>query len=148
MESLFNHATAQNVIDRLQKLQPQAQPLWGKMNAAQMLAHCNTAFQMYFGEKKIKRLWMSYLFGSFVKKRALVEKPWSRNLPTVNELVIKDERNFEEEKKQLVYWISWFVQEAKLLPPPPHPFFGKMSHDEWGLHAYKHTDHHLRQFNV
>ena len=148
MESLFSQSTAQGVISRLQKLQPQIQPLWGKMNAAQMLAHCNVAFQMYFGEKKIKRVWLGYLFGSMIKKKILSDKPWSKSLPTPNELVVADERHFEEEKEQLVQWISRFVQEARRIPPPEHPFFGKMTHDEWGLHAYKHTDHHLRQFGV
>ena len=28
-----------------------------------------------------------------------------------------------------------------------HDFFGKMTKEQIGLLAYKHTDHHLRQFN-
>jgi len=28
-----------------------------------------------------------------------------------------------------------------------HPFFGKMTKEQIGYHAYKHIDHHLRQFN-
>ena len=148
MKNLFNQAAAQEVIDRLQKLQPQAQPLWGKMNAAQMLAHCNKAFQLYFGELKTKRSPLSYFFGSMVKKRFLSDKPWSRNLPTAKELIVADEHDFKSEKDQLIYWMDRFVQEGLHVPPPQHPFFGKMTTMEWGLHAYKHTDHHLQQFGV
>ena len=27
-----------------------------------------------------------------------------------------------------------------------HPFFGPLTHEGWGRLAWKHTDHHLRQF--
>ena len=29
-----------------------------------------------------------------------------------------------------------------------HAFFGKMTKEQVGIMTYKHTDHHLRQFNV
>lgn len=29
-----------------------------------------------------------------------------------------------------------------------HPAFGNISTNEWGIAAYKHMDHHLRQFGV
>ena len=32
--------------------------------------------------------------------------------------------------------------------PSSHKVFGVMSHRDWLLWAYKHTDHHLRQFGV
>ena len=31
---------------------------------------------------------------------------------------------------------------------PAHGFFGTMSVADWQRWAYKHTDHHLRQFGV
>lgn len=30
----------------------------------------------------------------------------------------------------------------------PHPAFGPLSAEEWGVMAWKHFDHHLRQFGV
>jgi len=29
-----------------------------------------------------------------------------------------------------------------------HPFFGKLTKEQAGYMAYKHIDHHLRQFNA
>ncbi|WP_448634870.1 DUF1569 domain-containing protein [Pedobacter panaciterrae] len=29
-----------------------------------------------------------------------------------------------------------------------HDFFGKMTREQIGIFVYKHSDHHLRQFNV
>ncbi|MEK7381556.1 MAG: DUF1569 domain-containing protein [Gemmatimonadota bacterium] len=30
----------------------------------------------------------------------------------------------------------------------PHPAFGSMTKSSWGILAYKHIDHHLRQFGA
>lgn len=30
----------------------------------------------------------------------------------------------------------------------PHPFFGKLTSEQWGKGIYKHLDHHLKQFGV
>ena len=30
----------------------------------------------------------------------------------------------------------------------PHSVFGRLTHNEWGVLAAKHIDHHLRQFGV
>jgi hypothetical protein len=30
----------------------------------------------------------------------------------------------------------------------PHPVFGRLSRGEWGRWAWRHTDHHLRQFGA
>jgi hypothetical protein len=30
----------------------------------------------------------------------------------------------------------------------PHPYFGKLSPEEWAILKWKHYDHHLRQFGV
>ena len=31
---------------------------------------------------------------------------------------------------------------------PDHPAFGALTHKDWGVLAYRHTDHHLRQFGL
>ena len=148
MENLLSPNTAQRIVERIEALRPNAQPLWGKMNVAQMLAHCQVGFQTYFGEKKIKRSLIGVLFGGMVKKKMLTEKPWSHNLPTAKEFIVADNRDFEREKSSLVQQIQRFVSSAKTVTPEVHPFFGKMSVEEWGRLAYKHTDHHLQQFGV
>jgi hypothetical protein len=30
----------------------------------------------------------------------------------------------------------------------PHPFFGKLTKEQWSKGTYKHLDHHLLQFGV
>jgi hypothetical protein len=45
MKNLFDAAMANQVKTRLGKLEPQSERRWGKMTAAQMLAHCSVSMQ-------------------------------------------------------------------------------------------------------
>jgi Protein of unknown function (DUF1569) len=77
----------------------------------------------------------------------LAEKPYKPGLPTGKDLIIKDERDFETEKKKLSSLINEFYSKPGKVGLHPHPFFGKFSKEEWGISMYKHNmDHHLRQF--
>lgn len=148
MKSLFDTTAATEITQRLEKLTPTTSAQWGKMNVGQMMTHCSIALELYFGQKTIKRPLIALLLGPFAKRQMLSPKPWSKNLPTAKELIPTATADFEKEKKQLLYWVDRFVQEGPALPPVPHPFFGKMTTNDWGLHQYKHLNHHLTQFGV
>ena len=148
MHNLFEPTTADEIITRLERIQSSTQPQWGKMNAAQMMAHCQAPFEVYFGEKKMKRGLVGILFGKMAKKKLFVDKPWPKSLPTAKEFIIKDERNLDAERTKLVNWVRRFSSEGYMVTQTVHPFFGKMSSQEWALLAYKHLDHHLQQFGV
>jgi hypothetical protein len=148
MHNLFEPTTAVEIISRLEKLQSATKPQWGKMNAAQMMAHCQAPFQVYFGEMKMKRGLMGILFGRIAKKKLFADKPWPRSLPTAKEFLVADERSFDQEKIRLVNLINRFAQDGYLVTVSVHPFFGKMSSQEWALFVYRHLDHHLQQFGV
>ena len=148
MHNLLEPATAQEMIQRIEQLTPTSQARWGKMNAAQMIAHCSYAWELYLTGKKLKRPLLGLLFGGVAKKRMLANKPWARNLPTARELMPAADSEFEKEKTNLIENISLFVAKGAKQTPIPHPFFGKMTTRDWGLHQYKHLDHHLTQFGV
>ncbi|ANE52349.1 DUF1569 domain-containing protein [Flavisolibacter tropicus] len=148
MKSLFDKTAATEITQRIEKLTSTTPAQWGKMNVGQMMAHCGIALELYFGQKTIKRPLIGILIGGIAKKQMLSNKPWAKNLPTAKELIPSANTDFENEKKQLLYWLNRFVQQGSALPPVPHPFFGKMTTNDWGLHQYKHLDHHLTQFGV
>lgn len=148
MQSLFESSTAEEIISRIQKLQPTSQPRWGKMNVAQMLAHCQGPFEIYFTEKKTRRKLMGRLLGKMAIKQLLSEKPWGKNLPTAKEFKITGSRNFEEEKTKLMQLVNRFSTEGYMITSFTHPFFGKLSSQEYALFNYRHLDHHLQQFGV
>ncbi|MCW3074424.1 MAG: hypothetical protein JWP69_1493 [Flaviaesturariibacter sp.] len=148
MKSLFEPSVAGETIQRLQQLKPDQPAAWGKMNAAQMLTHCETTFRVYFGELRLKQSLVGILFGRMAKKKLFTEKPWQKGLPTAKEFIIADKKEFNAEMEKLLAQIQRFHASGKEQTPPKHPFFGKMTADEWAVLGYRHLDHHLQQFGV
>ena len=146
--NLFEPSSAQEVLFRLNNITAATPAQWGKMNAAQMMAHCQATFQVYFGEKKMRRALAGYLFGKMAKRKLFSPQPWARSLPTAPQFKISDEREFEAEKEKLVRYINRFSNEGYTITSTLHPFFGKLSSQEWAVLAYKHLDHHLKQFGA
>lgn len=146
--NLFETDAAQEILTRLQGIKAGTPPSWGKMNAAQMMAHCTTTFKNYFGELDIKQAFIGKLFGNIAKKKMFSNSPIGKGLPTDPHYKMTDEKDFEEEKKTLILYINRFVTEGYTITSSVHPFFGKMSAQEWAVLGYKHLDHHLKQFGV
>lgn len=150
MESLFEAQTAQKYIDRIHSLTPQTQRLWGKMDVAQMLAHCQAPIRIASGElvPRINPV-IKFLFGRSAKKQLVNDPEFKRNLPTFSEAKIVDRRVFELERTRLVELILEFQQKGPSgLTKSAHPFFGEMSISDWDTLQVKHLDHHLRQFGA
>jgi hypothetical protein len=149
MQSLFDKAAYEEIINRLNKLSPESAAQWGKMNVSQMLAHCKEAFKVPLSEKRLPRMFMGRLIGWMIKSKLYDESPWKQNLPTAPNFIIKDQRNFDKEKKELTDLVNAFYNAGLSgISKYPHPFFGKFAAEQWGKSMYKHIDHHLRQFAV
>jgi hypothetical protein len=74
------------------------------------------------------------------------ESPLTRNTPTLPQLRIKETTgNIASEKMKWIALIEEYTHYSN--PNFIHAFFGKMTKEQIGHMAYKHTDHHLRQFN-
>jgi hypothetical protein len=149
MQSLFNLDDNQAILNRIYLLQANNKAKWGKMNVSQMLAHCQVPPQIAFGEKKIKRSFLGILFGGMVKRSLMKPGPFKQNLPTAPDFVMNGEKNFEEEKIKLAKLVKRFAEQGPdAIVNEPHPFFGKLTKQEWDILNWKHLDHHLRQFGV
>ena len=149
MKTLFQKEDFDEIIGRINKLTPNTQRQWGKMNVDQMLAHCSIAMESAIGSKYFPQLLMGKLIGRFFKSFGVGKKPIKKNSPTNPAFIIVDTKNFETEKQNLSGFINQFYQggEAKCTTNP-HSFFGKLTSSEWGVLQYKHLDHHLSQFGV
>ena len=147
MQSLFDINTYNEVIDRIDKLSPASTAQWGKMNVAQMLAHCKEAFKVPLSDKEMPGNLLGKLVGRLIKSKLYNDSPWKQNLPTAPNFRIKGERNFHDEKQDLLDLINKFYTAGPAgVGKFPHPFFGKFTAAQWGMSMYKHLDHHLRQF--
>jgi hypothetical protein len=149
MKNLFEKDAVDEVCSRIDGLQPVAQRQWGKMDVAQMMAHCSAAMEMASGKINPPRLLIGGIFGPFVKPIYTSEKPFSQNNPTDKALVVADPRDFQREQERLKLCVHQFHEggEAKCTRHP-HPFFGSLSPKDWARGMYKHLDHHLRQFGA
>jgi hypothetical protein len=149
MPSLFDATEATNISSRIRKLTPDAKPKWGKMNVAQMLAHCQAPLNVALGRETLKRSIFGFLFGKLAKKSVVSEKPFKRNLPTAPSFIVKEQRDFEAEQAKLLDLVDAFANGGEQgLTKDPHPFFGAMTPGEWDTSQWKHLDHHLQQFGV
>jgi hypothetical protein len=148
MKSVFEASTRQELANRINSLREQSNKKWGKMNVFQMLKHCTLHEDMMLGKIKIKRVLPGLLLGRiFLKKVLKDDKPFGKNSPTSSLLKTTDESgDIEQQKKE---WISRIEQYSNYTNPNfVHPFFGPMTKDQIGFYAYKHADHHLRQFDA
>jgi len=149
MKNLFERDAVEEIAMRIERLPPAAERKWGKMDVAQMMAHCSAALDMAAGRLNPPRIFLGRLLGPLVKAIYTNEKPFSQNNPTDKKLVVSDQRDFAREKEQLGAKIREFYEggEGKCTRHP-HPFFGDLTPQQWSRGMYKHLDHHLRQFGA
>jgi hypothetical protein len=149
MNTLFAPSDRQQILDRLGKLEPGATRQWGKMDPAQMCAHCVAALEVGAGDVAKDHSFIGKVLGRFVKGSLLGEKPFSKNSPTDPSFVVTDPRDFAKEKARLVAIVKRFGEAgASAADGRMHSFFGRLKGDEWGVLMHKHLDHHLRQFGA
>jgi hypothetical protein len=149
VRNLFEVEAVDEVISRIDSLQPAAQRQWGKMDVSQMMAHCSAALDMASGRLNPPRILIGRLIGGFFKPVYWNEKPFSRNNPTDPKLVVSDKRDFLREQEQLKTKIRQFQDGGESgCTKQPHPFFGELTPPQWSRGMYKHLDHHLRQFGA
>ena len=149
MKNLLNRSDCDEIISRINKLGSNTQPQWGKMNVAQMLTHTHRTLQSATGELKLKRTLIGMLFGSIAKKKLLSDEPWKHGMPTDKHFVVADRQNFDQEKNAVLTTVQRFVQAGPSgVAKDAHPFFGKLTAEEWGRLMWTHLNHHLNQFGV
>jgi len=144
--SLINFLVNKEIVTRIENLQPTSQAKWGKMNVAQMLAHCQEPIKIGLGITHAKRGLLGILFGQMFKKKFL-KQGFTNNLPTSPEFVIVSDKSFTTEKQQLITLVKKLA-EPNAITCKKHPFFGKITEAEWGEISYLHLHHHLKQFGA
>ena len=149
-KNLFDQKECQETIDRINKLKPETKGLWGKMDVAQMMAHCNVAYEIVFTDKHPKpNEFAKVLVKLFAKNMVIGDKPYKKNAPTSPIFKMTQEKDFEVEKKRLVTHLNKTQQlGASHFNGLENPAFGNLTDTQWNTLFSKHLDHHLRQFGV
>ncbi|MEO7524204.1 MAG: DUF1569 domain-containing protein [Ferruginibacter sp.] len=148
MKSVLEKATRLELITRINNIHENAERRWGQMNVSQMLRHCIKCEEMYLGERKYKRVFLGRLFGKIALKRFLKDDtPLKQNEPSAPGFKITETNgDVDTEKKDWATLIESYSHYSNT--HFVHWFFGNMTKDEVGQFVYKHSDHHLRQFNT
>jgi hypothetical protein len=150
LKNIFDKTVTDELLERIDKLTPETQPLWGKMSVDKMLAHCNVSYEMAFENIHQKpNAFMRFILKMMVKNTVVNDIPYRKNSSTAPAFVIKDEKNFEAEKARLKAYITK-TQElgATHFEGKESHSFGVLTSTEWNNMLYKHLDHHLGQFGV
>lgn len=150
MNSIFELEETKKVIERIHKLEPITRPIWGKMSADQMLAHCNVTYEMIYDKiYKTPKFFTRLMLKWFVKPMVVGEKPYKKNSKTAPQFLITSTKDFRVEKKRLIRYLERTQSlGASYFDNKESKSFGKLSAAEWNILFYKHLDHHLRQFGV
>ena len=138
------------IQQRLRALRPDCAPRWGRMTAPQMVRHLIDCHHMALGELAVTAP-ETRLPRAFVKWVSLYTPlPWPAGLPTSPELdqEVGGTRpgGFAQDVAALDATMSRLVERAGRSDWPSHPDFGRMSDGDWLRWAWRHVDHHLRQF--
>jgi hypothetical protein len=147
MKTLWQPADKEELLARLDRLRSDAQPRWGKMNCAQMLAHLTDGMRMTLGELKCQPKGGPLRLGP-LKHLIIYWLPFPKGAPTAPELIARTPATLEPEIVALKELLERFAASGTRQDWPEHPAFGPLSAKDWGALAYKHLDHHLRQFDV
>jgi hypothetical protein len=152
MPSFFVVQDRTALVARLRALKPDSVRRWGSMTPNQMVCHLSDAFRGALGERPIPAR------GRLVHRTLIrwvafnTPLPWPRGTPTVAEFDQKRGGTrpvgFERDRAELVAAIARFGAAGDRIDGAVHPLFGRMARREWDVWAWRHTDHHLRQFGL
>ena len=150
-KSLFNENDLAEIKVRISLLEVSAKSKWGKMNASQMLCHCDKILQVGLGKIILpKRNFIIKTIGIITKtEMKIFNNGILPNMPTFKEVKVFENCNFEKSRVDLLTTLDEFLEKSEkgnLLSH--HELFGKMTKYDWGFLEYKHLNHHLKQFGI
>jgi hypothetical protein len=121
------------------------------MSAHQAICHMSDVFRMALLERTVAARPLPV--GPLARFVALrLPLAWPRGIRTLPEVEQgcggTDPVDFERDRADLLALIDRYACSSPEERAASHPIFGTMNADQWGRWAYRHVDHHLRQFGV
>ncbi len=148
MKTLFDLNTRQELLGRLTKLTLDSPAQWGKMAPHQMIAHINGALKTNLGELTVTgehNAIKAAIFRILTFSPLPIPKAKAETFP---EIKMTGTYDMAEEKKAFGELLERFGKASGKENWPDSPIFGKLNARKYGKLAYKHTDHHFRQFGI
>lgn len=144
MPTLLNATDRAALVQRLRRLQPSSQPLWGKFTAPKMVCHLADSLRVGLGDLPAKRVdhFLSRTLVKWLVVYSPVQPPRGK-IQTSPEMLTNGPTTWEQD----LATVETLIERVATVPSTVrHPFFGPLDHGGWGRLTWKHLDHHLRQF--
>ena len=150
MKTIRDEKCRAELLQRLNNLTPESKAVWGRMSVEQMLSHLVQSNELPFvASVPDVSNWFSR---TLMKPLVLRVLPIPKEVKTSAEIDQQQKgrkpEGFETDRTQVIELTNRLAALAADHKCLYHPFFGKMSAQEWAAMAHKHMDHHLRQFGV
>ncbi len=153
MKNISQPRCLEALIGRLQRLSPDSERLWGVLTPGEMLCHLGDAAESVLGirmppgppptnQPRPLLKWV-FLYGPLpfpkgVSTRAGVDPRREGTKPD----------SFASDRARAVTSLQALAHAPAERLSAAHFRFGRMSQRDWRRWAYKHVDHHLRQFGL
>jgi hypothetical protein len=151
MKTVADPAVLQSLVARLRRVRLDSPRRWGILTAHEMLCHLGDSTAMVLGSRPRKQ---PVPVQARPVRRVLglwTPIPWPHGWPTNPALNPRAEGTrpaaFESDRARAIEGLEGIAAAAPAALTPAHGFFGTMSTRDWQRWAFRHTDHHLRQFD-
>lgn len=143
--------TAGDFRARVQALAPDAQPGWGTLTPAGMLAHLNQSVRLSLAELDVADRSVPGVRG--VIKFLVFDTtllPWPKARVRAPAGLIAESGPFDEERDELLRRIDGFLETLDREPERRtiHPALGPIRLRDWSTIHGRHMDWHLKQFSL
>lgn len=146
--SVFQGGSLDELNERLEAITPDTKPRWGKLDAAGLMAHLREALRLAYPDPRRTRPEAS-LYRSLIAWAFLGPVPFPKGAGVPGYMVPPVDRSeFEAQRTALLGELDALVENGPLPLTGVHPIFGPLDGEQWGRLAYKHFQHHFKQFGV
>ena len=156
MKSTSNPAVLHELVERLYALEPDSPRKWGTLTPGEMLCHLGDATSSVLKRGATESAdptpaaARNHPALKWIALRSPL--PWPQGLKTPAAV---DPRvggtkpgDFEADRTRAIAGLRNFAAAPASALARSHGAFGRMSITDWHRWAYRHTDHHLRQFGL
>ena len=152
MKTVADAVVLRALVARLEAVGPGSERHWGSLTAHEMLCHLGDATAMVLGTRPRKKA--PPLRTRHLVKWAGLWSPirwphgWAANPEHDPRAAGTKPTDFEADRARAIDGLQGVASATGDELTPLHGFFGTMTALDWKRWAYKHTDHHLRQFGL
>jgi hypothetical protein len=147
-KSIFVTAERDALLERMDRLTPDAQPRWGRLTAPRMICHLADSLRVGLGEVPARSTngplanpvvrWLLAYVVPFPKGKA----------ETAPEMLATQPHDWQADLSAARELLRAAAERGPDGPWARHPAFGDIPGKMCGVFIHKHFDHHLRQFGV